>query len=186
MKFLFSFLFSVLFSVSVFAQRIDYSDSFLAKLDQLSLTLVEPMDAGYKDVMILKNDVEGYDFAIRSRKEKLEIRYILEDYDANNIMHQFPNLQFTRLLTHLATNDDNSLPLSVHELAQDEVEEAFGADWGKVAYFQPKGNFTHWQYAKLLSLYKSERGMAHILFLYNRSGLALNNRFYAVQFDNEQ
>ena len=182
MKYILSSIIMLIFAFAAMAQRIDYSDTFLSKLERLQLAVVEPLDAGYKDVMVLKNDVESYDFAIRSRKEKLEIRYILKDYDANNVMQQLPNIQFTRLLMHLATNDENSLPLAVHQLPQAEIEETFGADWGKVAYFQPKGKFTHWQYAKLLSLYKAERGMAHILFLYNKSDLALSERFYAVQF----
>ncbi|MEM1326954.1 MAG: hypothetical protein AAGI23_13415 [Bacteroidota bacterium] len=184
--YLLSFVICCVLLTTTNAQRIDYSDDFLQKLEQLHLSVVEPMDAGYKDVMVLKNDVEGYDFAIRSRKEKLEIRYILEAYDATNIMHQLPHLRFLRMLTHLATNEENSLPLATHELPQEDVTSLFGADWGKVAYFQPKGRFTHWRHAKLLSLYKAERGMAHILFLYNKSGLALDDRFYAVQFYREQ
>ena len=185
-SYLLSFVAGCFVFASATAQRIEYSESFLEKLNQLQLTVVEPTDAGYKDVMVLKNDVEGYDLAIRSRREKLEIRYIIEDDEAIEITHHLPHIRFTLLLSQLASNIEDSLPMAIHELPQDEIEELFGADWGQVAYFQPKGNFTHWQYAKLLSLYKTERGMAHILFLYNKSGLALDNRFHAVQFLNEQ
>lgn len=173
------FLFSF---TNFFAQKIDYSEDFLNKMKQMSLEFVEPTDSDYRDVIALKNDIKKYDFAIKSRKEKIEIRYILEVEEESNLFSQLPDIQFFKMLTHLASNDENASPMAVHGIPENELSNDFRADWGKFAYFQPKGNFAHWKHAKLLALYKSGKGMVYVLFLFDNPTPSLNNRFYAVQF----
>ncbi|MEL6941243.1 MAG: hypothetical protein AAFO82_01120, partial [Bacteroidota bacterium] len=147
---------------------------------------VEPVESDYRDVWVGKNQVHSYDFAIRSRKEKLEIRYILQPYQNTNPLATLPNIEFLKLLTHLASNDTEASPMAIHEIRNIELEESFQADWGRYAFFQPKGAFAQWPHAKLLSLYKADQGLVHILFLYKKPSIALDNRFYAVQFMNEK
>ncbi|MEM9886251.1 MAG: hypothetical protein AAF849_10185 [Bacteroidota bacterium] len=165
-------------------QKIDYPADFLNKLDQLSLAFIEPLESDYKDVMVLKNEVQSYDFAIKSRKEKIEIRYIVQP-SGDDLLANMPNIQFTRLLTQLASNHETASPMAIHDIARKELEEFFHADWGRLAFFQPKGDFAHWRHAKLLSLFKAEKGMTHILFLFQKPSVDLDNRFYAVQFIEE-
>jgi len=173
----------ILFStLPAIAQRIDYSTEFLQKLTQMSLEMVEPIESDYRDVWVLQNEVHTYDFAIRSRKEKLEIRYILQPYNDNNPLAALPDIEFLKLLTHLACNDSEASPMAIHGIAEKDLQENFQADWGKYAFFQPKGTFAQWPHAKLLSLYKADEGLVHILFLYKKPSIALDNRFYAVQF----
>ncbi|MEN0049973.1 MAG: hypothetical protein AAF806_23120 [Bacteroidota bacterium] len=164
------------------AQRIDYPSELLEKLSQMSLEIVEPTESSYRDVWVLKNEVYSYDFAIRSRKEKLEIRYILRTANPNNPLSAFPDIEFLRLVTQLASNDGAASPMAFHEVEPQELEEVFQADWGKYVFFQPKGSFAQWPHAKLLSLYKTNHGLVHILFLYKKPSIDLDNRFYAVRF----
>jgi len=178
--------FFFLLPTNFFAQKIDYLDHFLNKLKQMSLAFVEPTDSDYRDVIILKNDIKKYDFAIRSRKEKIEIRYILEVEKEPKLSSQLPDIQFFKTLTHLASNDENASPMAVHSIPENELNNDFQADWGKFAYFQPKGDFAHWRHAKLLALYKSGKGMVYVLFLFDKPTPSLNNRFYAVQFSDLQ
>jgi len=173
---------SVFLSISLSAQRIDYPDNFLEKLSQMSLEIVEPTESSYRDVWVLKNEVQTYDFAIRSRKEKLEIRYILQAHNNNNPLSSFPDIEFLKLTTQLASNNGEASPMSFHEVEPKELEEIFQADWGRYVFFQPKGAFAQWPHAKLLSLYKANHGLVHILFLYKKPSISLDNRFYAIQF----
>ncbi|MEM9846585.1 MAG: hypothetical protein AAF847_01755 [Bacteroidota bacterium] len=166
------------------AQKIDYPADFLDRLAQMSLTFIAPLESDYRDVTVLKNDVQAYDFAIRSRKEKMEIRYILEPTN-NDVLSNIPDIQFTRLLTQLASNDVNASPMAVHAIEAQELQEVFRADWGRLAYFQPKDSFAHWRHAKLLSLFKAEKGTTHVLFLFKKPSIHLDHRFYAVQFVEE-
>ncbi len=175
---------ALLVSSSAFSQKIDFSDSFLEKLEAVGLDFLAPLDTDYKDVFVVRNDWLSYDFAIRSRKEKLELRYVIEPADADNPLHSVPTVQFTRLLTHLATNEQEAV-ITVHRLSSGDLE-LFNADWGKVAFFKPKNGFTDKHNCKLLSLYREGQGMAHVLFLYNKPTEAIDNRFYALRFRGEE
>ncbi|NJK82545.1 MAG: hypothetical protein HC912_00725 [Saprospiraceae bacterium] len=102
------------------------------KLTAASMEMVMPLDADYKDVYVLKNDLQAYDFAIRSRKEQLEIRYLIQPYEENDLTVYVPHIQFIRMLTHLATNDQEAI-IAIHELSEEELNW-FHADWGKSAF----------------------------------------------------
>jgi len=170
-------------STSLLSQDIDFSDDFMQKLKTTGVDFMAPLDTDYKDVMVLQNSWLDYDFAIRSRKEKLELRYLIEPWNDSNPMSSIPSIQFTRLITHLATNDQEAV-IAIHRLSSGDLE-LFNADWGKVAFFQPKKGFADKLNCKLLSLYREGQGMAHVLFLYNKPTEAVDNRFYALRFRGE-
>lgn len=170
----------IFFCVNAQAQKIDISDPFALKLELMQLDFLQPLDSDYKDVMVVRNDLQKYDFAIRSKKEKLELRYIIELAPPNNPMYAVPSVQFSRMLTHLATNDEEAL-ITVHSLSTADLE-IFNADWGKVAYFQPKIGFSDKPNCKLLSLYREGKGMVHVLFLFDKPSEAVDNRFYTLRF----
>lgn len=167
---------------SLTAQKLTYPDEVLSKLNQMSLDIVMPTESDYRDVFVIKNSVVRYDFAIKSRQEKLEIRYIFRPLDTNDPLISLPDIHFIKMLTHLATNREEALPMVIHEVAPSDLKNAFQADWGRFAFFQPKGEFAAWQHAKLLSLYRAEKGMVYVLFLFNKASANLDRRFHAVQF----
>ena len=79
--------------ILVQAQKIDQSTQFIDLLETSGLEFLAPLDAGYKDVTVIKNFLQDYHFAIRSRKEKLEIRYLIEPWQENDPSFQAPHIR---------------------------------------------------------------------------------------------
>lgn len=170
-----------LWSSTTLAQTIDYSDEFLAKMDAVGISLSTPVDTDYKDIAVLKKVFQTYDFAIKSKKEKLEIRYFIEAYDEADPTFAVPHLRFTRFLMNLGSNEEEHI-MAVHDVDVRDLEEEFQADWGKITFFRPKKSFSSATHCKLLSLFKEGQGMVYVLFLFDEVSEDLDRRFYAVQF----
>ena len=184
MKILLTCLVFLFFSTLTFAQRIDLDDSFTEKLEAAGLEFLAPLDAGYKDIALWRNPYQSFDFAIRSRREKLEIRYLIEPWRAGDRSFLAPHVKATRLLLHLATNDQDMVMTGL-DVEPAVLHEQFNADWGKVFFFQPKRGFSHAPNCKMLALFREGKGMAYVLFLFDEPGPELDFRFEALRFVEE-
>ena len=162
--------------------QVDLTDHFSTLLDRAGLTFVEPLEARYKDIRLAGNDYADCQFAIRSRKEKLEIRYLVYPYQEEDPLSFAPHVRAMRLLVSLATNQQESIMRGM-EVAKADLEEQFQADWGKVFFFTPKPGFTSWQQCKMLALHREGQGTAFVFFLFDKPTAALDYRFYALQFE---
>lgn len=167
---------------SIWGQKIEINEAFEAKLNSLQVDFFAPLEAAYKDVPVVKSaeKFQAYDFAIRSRKEKLEIRYLVSPLADNDLAFLPPSANFMRILTHLASNDEEHL-IAVHSMSNDALKN-FGAEWGKEAVFTPKAVFSDKKHCKLLMLYKEGRGNIYLFFLFDEASEALDNRYYALKF----
>lgn len=168
----------LLFALSLNAQ-VKVSDSFKQILDTFHVEFLSPVEGKYKALKPEKNDLFTADFRIRSRKEKIEILYYFEPDTAN--FQLFPQVSTTRMVLHLATNNQDAL-ISSLDLPEKQLKEGFNADWGKVSIFRPKESFSYYEYCKLLTLYKVDRGIMYILFLFDEPSLQLDQRFQAIIF----
>lgn len=163
------------------AQKIDQPAQFQELLLACQLEFLAPLDAGYKDVAIIRNRIQDYNFAIRSRKEKLEIRYLLEPYQKHDPSFETPHIRSIQKLMHLASNEQDFV-MSGLDVDPELLKDHFNADWGKVFFFRPKHQFSNYEHIKMLSLFKEGKGMAHIFFLFNEPTRDLNNRMYTIRF----
>ncbi len=152
-----------------------------SKLREMGVDILLPLDSDYKAFRPAENDYIRFDWAIRSRKDKMEIYYAFEPYRAEHAAADLPHLKFGRLLMTLATNDDPGI-MTVHQLDASDLKEKFGADWGKVAYFQPKKNWAARQHCKMLTLFREGQGTAYVLFLFDDPQDALEKRNQAIYF----
>lgn len=177
------------FATYLFGQKIEINDTFQAKLDKVQVDFFVPVEIDYKDVFVKKEaeKFQTYDFAIRSRKEKLEIRYLIHPTEDNDLAFLPPAANFMRILTHLASNDEEHL-IAVHSMSSENLKN-FGADWGKEAVFTPKAIFSEEKHCKMLMLHKEGRGNIYIFFLFDEASEVLDQRYYALKFkefmDNE-
>lgn len=173
----------LIFSLAFAAQaQIDISPQFSQLLELSQLDFHEPLEAKYKDISVVDNPWQTYDFAIRSRKEKLEIRYLVVPFDEKKPLHRVPHVSTIRMVTNLASNNQEII-ISGLDIDEDVLKEQFNADWGKVFLFQPKLGFSSKTHCKLLAVHKEEVGTAYVFFLFNKPDQALDNRFYAVSFN---
>jgi hypothetical protein len=123
------------------AAQVDLSPHFEQQLSRMQLEFLEPVEAGYKDVRVVQNEFFDYDFAIRSRRERLEIRFAIAPFQPGDQAVNVPHVRAMRLVSHLATNEGESI-ISALSIDEAELREQFNADWGKVFFFTPKEKFT--------------------------------------------
>jgi hypothetical protein len=154
-------------SAPLHAQPLELPAGFREKLQLMQLDLFLPVDsdyrllAGNKD----KDDFQPCDLAMRSRKEKMEIRYLAYPWREEDLAVQFPHILAMRTVTHVATNEED-VPITLLSLGAEELQ-TFHADWGAEYIFTPKPEFSKTRYAKLLALFKEERGVLMIFFLFD-------------------
>lgn len=180
-RFLYLIAISFFCSSNLIAQIVD-DIRFNTILDEMELSLLYPVEANYNSVAVIENTVQPYDFAIWSRKEKLEIRYFLEPYQEADKTFETPHIRASRLLLNLAANDEESI-ITGHAIKESELKEQFQADWGKVFYFRPKSSFSPLGNCKMLALFREGQGMAYVFFLFRKPTVELEKRFYAIQFN---
>lgn len=160
-------LFLVLFGSATFtanAQQ-DFPQAFRTTLEAMDIDIAIPVERSYRNKRVRRNVFFQYDYAIRSKRKKVEIQYALTPSD--QLSSFIPSIYTTTITTSIASNLEHRATIAVHEIETTELSEVFNADWGRITYFQPKRSFSKYQYGKLLSLYKSGKGMISILFLFN-------------------
>lgn len=169
-----------LFAQSAFGQ-LEYSDSFLYLLENAQIDFYEPVEGKYKAIKLQKEVFQPCDFGMRSRKEQLEIRYIIAPYSENSPAFNAPHVESARMVAHLATNDPDAV-ITILSMDELELRDKFNADWGKVFFFKPKEQFSTSKHCKMLSLYAEGKGMALVFFLFDKPSTELDNRFLALRF----
>ncbi len=182
MKKLLLLLLFISYSLSIFAQKIKYSKAFLQKLTQTEIDIFTPTEGKYKSIRPSKNDYQPIDHVIFSKQEGIEIRYAVIPYEEDKLTTQVPHVDFMRVVTSTATNEDEEALVSVHAIEDAELKAHFNADWGSMAYYQPKSRFSKYKHCRLLSLYTEGKGTVYVFFLFDEASRALDNRLHLLQF----
>ena len=176
-------LFFISLLTTGFAQKkIKYSKTFLKKLEQIQIDIFTPTEGKYKSTRPTKNDYQAIDHVIFSKKEAIEIRYAIIPFEANKPTTQIPHVDFMRVVMSTATNEDEEALVSVHALEDQDLKANFNADWGSMAYFQPKTRFSKYKHCRLLSLYSEGLGMVYVFFLFDEPSRSLDNRLHSLRF----
>lgn len=176
----------LLFPMVLSAQKIDIPQDFNQLLEQVDAYLILPLENGrYKDIRPFSNRWMNYDFSIRSRKEKLEIRYKVVPYRENDLRFQAPHVLAMQAMMQVATNDEEAvvsrLPISERSLKEDYL-----ADWGQLFTFVPKIGFSQSSTCQMVSLYREGKGMVFLFFLFDRAPAELDYRRLAIAFGEEE
>ena len=176
-------LFFISLLTTSFAQKkIKYSKAFLKKLEQIQIDIFTPTEGKYKSTRPTKNDYQTIDHVIFSKKEAIEIRYAIIPFEANKPTTQIPHVDFMRVVMSTATNEDEEALVSVHALEDQDLKANFNADWGSMAYFQPKTRFSKYKHCRLVSLYSEGLGMVYTFFLFDEPSRFLDNRLHSLRF----
>lgn len=164
------------------AQRIEVSDRFNQLLSQVEAQLVLPLESDYKDVEPVKNRWLDYDFSIRSRRERMEIRYKILPFEERDKSFFAPHVKAMQAAIQVATNDD-AYVVSALSLSEKSLQEDFQADWGKLFTFVPKAEFSHRRTCQMITLYREGKGMILLFFLFDKPPMELDYRHLAVSFE---
>ncbi|MEM1119357.1 MAG: hypothetical protein AAGJ18_02855 [Bacteroidota bacterium] len=177
----FLLLFALLATSMMAQKRIKYSKEFLKKIEQTQIDIFTPVEGKYKSTRPFKNDYQTIDHTIISKQEGIEIRYAIIPFDEAIEATQVPHVDFMRVVTSTATNDGNAI-VSVHGMEEQQLKEHFNADWGSMAYYQPKARFAKYKHCRLLSLYTEGLGLVHVFFLFDEPSQTLDNRLHSLSF----
>ncbi|MBB4081071.1 hypothetical protein GGR28_003718 [Lewinella aquimaris] len=176
-----SLLFSLclLTGLPAFAQM-DLPPDFVRLLDSLDIRFTAPLDSDYRERMRHDNDYLIDDYAMASRREKLELRFHIRPEVANDRYYQLPHLAATTLAMNLSSNDEDAVT-AVHSFGEEDLE-LFNADWVRMYTFRPKRSFSDKQQAQLVALYREGRGMAYTILLFDDAPDTLEGRQLSLRF----
>lgn len=171
------------FSLLIEAQ-ITLPKTFENKLLARNLVIALPVENTFKQGKVRRNRVLSYDFAMRARREDLEIRYVLPVQRAN-ASDDYPHILSFTTVTHVATNEEGSAQIASHRIAAKDLKDRFNADWGSVYFFKPKPGFSNKRHCKMLALYKEGKGMVYVFYLFDKAGEVLEQQQYGIWFEEE-
>jgi hypothetical protein len=155
--------------------------AFARLLTAMQLEIIQPLESDYRLVRTTENDLLACPLAIRSRREKLEIRFAVRPAAEMGYLADAPHVAAGTLAANLASNDEDAF-LAVHSLAAEAVRELYGADWLKIYTFPPKRSFSESENCQMIALYREGIGMAYIFLLFNRAPDLLDARANALRF----
>lgn len=164
--------------------QLEYPNDFQSVLEKADISYTAPLENSYKNVRIQENDLQKYSFAIKAKKENIEIRYAIELLDTNAYFNP-PQIRCFSRATSVASNDDESV-VTVHNISDIDLKDNFNADWGAIMYFKPKLQFSTKKHCKMLALYTEGRAVVYVYFLFNEPTEELDNQFYSIRFNDQE
>ncbi len=174
---LLSFLFLILLKVDISAQQLPLS--FQKTLEKMDLILSLPIENNYKIKKRSTSEFFKADYILKSRKRKVEIQYLLLIDTTEKII---PSIHASTIVSTLAQNKEAYSTIAVHKIDNTILLESLHADWGAISFFQPKRSVSKYKHAKLVSLYKTGKGMVYVLFLFDE-GAEEEIDYFPAQFE---
>lgn len=150
----------------------------------LNAEVMPPLDGAYKTYKPARNSTQNCQWALRSRKERLEIRYLATPLSAQKHTRKYPSIAAHRLAMHICSNEEDAI-ITARDLSAHEQEVLYNADWGRVYIFPPKLDFSPYTYCKMVALYKEGKGMAYIFNLFDNPSPNIDSRLYSFRFMEE-
>jgi len=175
-----TFFFLILFCYCNFivtkAQSSDWQ-RLETKAASLGMEVAPPLENQFKSIST-DNDLIDCDLSIKNKKGDLEIRLLVRP--ASRI--PFPHMDAMSMITTLATNEQETV-ISVLSAADDVLKIDYKADWGLQAFFKPKDSFSNKEHCKLVAIYKEEKAIAYMLFLFDDPKVDFEPFEYILGFD---
>ena len=174
------FILLLLFSQKTTAQ-IEVPQAFQELLTATQSVFVQPLENQYKKTKVHENYILTADFAIRSKKKDLEIRFHLIPEKEGDPLNNVPHMRCFNMANSVATNDEEAR-VAYHEMSKAEREK-YHADWGATFFFQPKDIFSRKKDCKLITLYAEGKGIAMIFYLFDKATEEVDLQEYCFGFE---
>lgn len=169
-----------LLSTALATCQLTLPPEFEQLLDALDIRFTAPLDSDYREGMLHDNDYLDHLFAMRSRREGLELRFYVQAERADDRYYQLPHLAATTLAMNLGSNDEDAVT-AVHSFDEEELE-LYGADWARMYTFRPKRSYSTSKQAQLIALYRAGRGLAYTILLFDDAPDDLAGRQLSLRF----
>jgi len=163
--------------------QIELSEAVMEKMEQMELDFYQPLEHRFKSLKVVDNAFQSYDFALRQKKDKVDVRYEILP-DTGIIAGGFPHIAFTNRTLHLANNIDDEVAgsISILQISEQELSDKYKADWGAIAFFRPKLSFAPFQHCKLVALYREGAGYVYTFYLFNNVKTDLGDEYELLRF----
>lgn len=167
-------------------------DEFSKLLKLTGMTFVMPDGFAAAEVDVLKCEDVNYFYAIKHSKKKLEVRYVIIPYRqaVKTESKSIPGSDSTyrvsayTIASNIAGNEANIL--KTVEFNPQDVMTEFRAEWGASTVIKPESGFGDgYKMVVITSLYRSGRGEAYIIFLfdnYKEVKKEYDEAFYSLVF----
>ncbi len=165
------------------AQRYATTAEFDSLLTELNLVVNYPLAGDFKSLPPKKNDYLKDHLTVRSRAEKLEMRFHLRPDRPSDLYAGRPHYLTMLKVMNMGSNEEGAMT-AVHSFGEEELA-VFNADWAKMYTFRPKRGYSEREQAQLVAIYKEGRGMAFIVLLFDRAPETLEGRQLALRFREE-
>jgi len=161
--------------------QIVYTSSFTRKIDKAGIELYTPVEEWLHVYPLDRDSFMSYDLVLQNDINDFEVRYRIRP--DNSRWRKIPNeLEFKRLLSHIATNDTEA---NIHVMIADSsfAREHFDASTCRFVHFTPKAGYSEKPYATLITL-KSDYDVAiDIILLHYNPTYDPKESFRNVRFD---
>ena len=161
--------------------QIEVPQDFQELLTATQAAFLQPLENQYKITKVPKNYILNPDFAIRSKKKDLEIRFFLIPEKEGDPLNNVPHMRCFNKANSVATNDEDAR-IAYHEMPKEEREK-YNADWGATFFFQPKEIFSRKKDCKLITLYAEGKGIAMIFYLFDKATEEVDLQQYCFSFE---
>ncbi|MCP9237832.1 hypothetical protein [Lewinella sp. JB7] len=173
-------LLALLLSGTSLVAQMDLPPHFTRLLDSLDIRFTAPLDSDYRETLRHDNDYLIDDYAMASRREKLELRFHIRPETEGDRYYQLPHLAATTLAMNLSSNDEDAVT-AVHSFGEEDLE-LFNADWARMYTFRPKRSFSDREQAQMVALYREGRGIAYTILLFDKAPDTLEGRQLSLRF----
>lgn len=175
----------------------DVLNSFSQILKEHSMIFTMPKE--FKQIPVKENDDVLYQYAVKSKKNKLEIRYSVfslkqrvKEYEEwknsknrNGVMTD-PNTGYTIFTRAVVENIAGSENFKETLFNQKNVKDEFNADWGGTYLVESKSGYGEgFKYALITALHKDNVADAYIVYLFDDFRTVqseIMKEFYSMRF----
>jgi len=123
---------------------------------------------------------EGNDFDLMLESEEMafELRYQLDP----NYQLAVPHISAMTSAMSMAINDDR-VSIEMNVFTPEQSASYFGADWASYADFVPKPGLTNKRYGRMVTVFKSHKGLLQTIMFFDDHEEEKDRRLYSLTFD---
>lgn len=165
------------------AGQVQLSEEVKERLAEAGCVFYQPVENTFKLLKHKQNSIQEYDFALKHRATKTEVRYWVIPASESNA-ERFPHMHFSNRVITMAENGDeeNERPISIIQINETDLKDEYQADWGAIAFFKPKKAFANYRHCKVTALFKEGKGYIYYIQLFDEANTKLNEVGRVVSF----
>lgn len=146
----------------------------------------EPLSEHYRTERLFDNEVQLFDYRLRSKPDDLEIRFLVLPYDSTDARTHIPHVETYRTVMNIAVNDENEY-VAERNLRQQDMDR-MNAEWAIEYFYRPKLEFSRrYEFARTLAIYREGHGLVFVFMLFDDAdNPALDMMYDLVRFGREE